>query len=204
MIKLDFTLVKNFDVSFLQKWYPEDYNLYDLNSPSQKINNVVKGEHYKLLNFFSTLYKDCTLIDGGSKSGISALALGYNKNNKVISYDLHKVCPKYEVEYQNIHFVQKNILLEDKSVLLSAPLILLDLDPHDGIQETKFFELLRSINYKGLIILDDISTELTPKYFSGMKKFWDSIPEKKWDITLVGHGSGTGLVSFGVDIEVLL
>ena len=62
----------------------------------------------------------------------------------------------------------------------------------------------RLSNYKGLIILDDISTELTPKYFSGMKKFWDSIPEKKWDITLVGHGSGTGLVSFGVDIEVLL
>jgi predicted O-methyltransferase YrrM len=35
-------------------------------------------------------------------------------------------------------------------------LILLDIDPHDGIQEAKFLDILRRIQYQGIVIMDDI------------------------------------------------
>jgi hypothetical protein len=203
-MKLDLNLVKDHDVSFMERWYPFEYNHHKINSPTHSNDGLEHGEHYKLLGFLSTLYENCNIIDGGSRTGMSALALGANKRNSVRSYDLIQVSPAYRSEYTNISFFQKDLLTESPEVLLQSPLIFLDLDPHDGVQETRFFEILRNIGYRGIVILDDISTPGTHFMFPGMVSFWNSIPEKKWDISKVGHGSGTGLVAFNMDLEVTL
>ena len=40
-------------------------------------------EHYMLLAYFSTYYNNSIIIDIGSLKGCSALALSYNKTNKI-------------------------------------------------------------------------------------------------------------------------
>jgi len=61
---------------------------------------------------------------------------------------------------------------------------------HDGIFEIHFHKYLQNIKYKGLLMLDDI------KLNKSMVNYWDSIKEEKFDISHVGHHSGTGLVIF--------
>lgn len=201
-MNLNLENVNSHDVSFMEKWYPFEYNHHKINTPTYHNDGLEHGEHYKLLAHMSTLFEGKTLIDGGSRTGMSALALGGNKRNTIRSYDLIRVSPAYSPEYPNIQFYQKDILTESKEVLLSSPLIFLDLDPHDGVQETNFFNILRGIDYKGLVVLDDISTPGTHFMFPGMVTFWNSITEPKYDISKYGHGSGTGLVSFGIDVTL--
>ncbi len=82
-------------------------------------------------------------------------------------------------------------------IINSAKFILLDIAAHDGKQEEIFINKLKPINYKGFIICDDI--HLTPQ----MKKWWNSVDLKKYDIIeighwslVTGHWSGTGIISF--------
>lgn len=203
-MKIDLNLVKDHDVSFMEKWYSSEYNHHKINKPTYCNDGLEHGEHYKLLGFLSTLYENCNIIDGGSRTGMSALALGGNRRNLIRSYDLIQVSPAYKNDYPNITFYQKDLLTESPEILLQTPLIFLDLDPHDGVQETRFFEILRNIGYRGIVILDDISTPGTHFMFPGMVSFWNSITEKKIDISSVGHGSGTGLVVFNMDVEVII
>ena len=46
------------------------------------LNNVGK-EHYKLLSYFSTLFNNSNILDIGTYSGCSALALSYNSTNTI-------------------------------------------------------------------------------------------------------------------------
>jgi len=80
---------------------------------------------------------------------------------------------------------------EDPDVLKS-PFILIDVDPHDGIQEKEFHEFFLKNKYRGLVAWDDIHLPL-------MNPWWNSINEpnvKKVDLTRVGHHSGTGLLIY--------
>jgi hypothetical protein len=72
------------------------------------------------------------------------------------------------------------------------PFIFIDVDPHDGIQETKMIQKLVDKKYKGYVLLDDIHLN------QAMQNFWDSIPVtvRKVDLTEIGHWSGTGLLIF--------
>lgn len=45
-------------------------------------------EHYKLLAYFSTQFNGVNIIDIGTHRGSSALALSYNINNTVHSFDI--------------------------------------------------------------------------------------------------------------------
>ena len=47
---------------------------------------------------------------------------------------------------------------------------------------------LKTINYLGVLILDDIHLN------KEMKFFWENINEDKLDISVFGHSSGTGVV----------
>ena len=68
------------------------------------------------------------------------------------------------------------------------------------------YEWLKSNNYKGIIVYDDIclkkgmSANGYEYTTTNMIDFWDKIPDKhKINLTSVGHWSGTGLVYFDVD-----
>jgi hypothetical protein len=143
-------------------------------------------EHYRLLIYISTLLDNSTIYDIGTHRCYSSIALSFNKTNKVISYDVIKQIPSYPIK-SNIKYCLGNII--DKEDLNNSSLIFLDVN-HDGIFENKFYNHLHDINWKGLLILDDINLN------DDMKLFWNNIIEEKYDITKIGHWSGTGIVYF--------
>ena len=153
-------------------------------------------EHYKLLAYLASLYNNVDIFDIGTYYGYSALALASgNKANTVLSFDLEKKgSPPVE---SNITYCFDNLMESSgqniwKERLLRSPLIMLDIDPHEGTREYDFYRWLYQNNYQGIVVCDDI------RHFPEMRSnFWDKVaPEHKIDITKFGHWSGTGLFFF--------
>lgn len=143
-------------------------------------------EHYSLLSKISNEYHNTILYDIGTYLGLSALALSSNQSNKIVSYDIG-----YFVEIErpeNVEFRIGNFYTDHG--LLKSPLIMFDIDPHNGKDEREFVDYLEKNNYKGIVIFDDIHLNV------GMKQFWNSIIQEKHDYTYMGHWSGTGVVVF--------
>jgi predicted nicotinamide N-methyase len=163
--------------SFLKKGYPN--NWFFMNAGL---------EHYRLLAYISKLYKGKKLLDIGSYQGNSAIALAHNQKNDVISYDLAKVPIIDKIKNVNIEFRIGNILL-DNDLILSSPFILLD-TYHNGDFEQEFVNHLLKIKYKGLVMFDDIYLN------KEMTNFWNGLKNEKYDITHIGHYTGTGIAIF--------
>lgn len=159
-------------------------------------------QHYRLLSHLSTLFHHTTIIDIGTHRGSSALALSYNTTNTIHSFDIVDHVENVLIKQKsNIQFIIDNLfdkLDHYKTLLLSSPLIFLDIDPHDGYLEYQLYKWLKTNQYDGLLLCDDIW------HFEGMRNhFWYKIEEQyKYDLTDVGHFSGTGLITFKpVDIN---
>lgn len=160
--------------------------------------NTVSGEHFKLCAYLSTKFNMTTIIDAGTSYGNSAIAFAHNPNNIVRTYDINNNDFDSFKQYPNIVPVIKDINTEDKNILLKSPLIMLDIDPHDGAQEKVFSDLLTEIGYEGFMLCDDI--HLNPS----MQFWWDSLDRPTYDVTEIGHHHGTGLVCFGnVEVEII-
>lgn len=143
-------------------------------------------EHYNLLSTLSNEYNGVKIYDIGTYKGLSALALSANPNNLVISYDIG-----YFIEVDrpvNVEFRIGNFYTDAE--MLSSPLIMFDIEPHNGLDERVFIDNLLRVGYKGTVIFDDIHLN------DGMQKFWDSVTQEKYDLTTMGHWSGTGKVIF--------
>ena len=179
---------------------PSIINTHDLSAlwPYAKGNqfkyfNLESGnEHYRLLFHISwQIPNQSTIIDIGTSTGHSALALSANPNICVITYN---ICD----EVQNTHsFKEKNNIdirikncLEDIDILLQSPFIMLDVF-HDGIFEKQLIAKLIKCNYNGIVLCDDIFLN------KEMVEFWNWVPLKKADISEYGHWSGTGIILFG-------
>ena len=61
---------------------------------------------------------------------------------------------------------------------------------HDGEFEQEFADYLTEINYKGLVMFDDIHLN------SEMSNFWDGLENEKYDLTDIGHHTGTGIAVY--------
>lgn len=175
--------LRSIDIQSLSSHIVEtEYVEYFLDSPGR--------EHYKLLAYFSTQYSNSTLLDVGTYKGCSALALSYNKTNSIKSFDVATGLRTVQNAPENIEFIVDDVTNEEHiDLILNSPFILLDTD-HDGPFEHKFYQHIKQIGYKGLLMLDDT------KLNTAMIEFWDSITEEKYDITEFGHHSGTGIVIF--------
>jgi hypothetical protein len=83
---------------------------------------------------------------------------------------------------------------------------MIDVDPHDGVQEREMYDFLKNKNWSGLLILDDIldnwSVRIPGAKPQEMRKWWDEIQEEKYDVSDVAHSSGTGLVNFGNKFKI--
>ena len=117
--------------------YELDHNPYYFHMESGK-------EHYRLLMYVSTLYNDEVIFDVGTNKCMSALALSYNKSNRVKTYDIVKLLPE-NPNVDNIEYIlgdsTKDLDLE------KCPVIFLDVD-HDGLYEDIFYEHIKNINWK--------------------------------------------------------
>ena len=143
-------------------------------------------EHYRLLAYISTLFKGETLIDVGSYKGDSARALSFNKINGVISYDIEPQPEISNIDLPNVTFKVMNVL-EETILIDSIPFMILD-TYHNGDFEQEFMNKLIEIDYHGLVMFDDIHLNRQ------MQTFWHGIAQVKWDVTHMGHHTGTGIV----------
>ena len=78
-IKLDKDAIKSLDISHLAK---QSLNENDWLTAGQS--------EYRLYARLSTQFNNTTILDVGTRTGGSALALSYNETNNVMSYDLQE------------------------------------------------------------------------------------------------------------------
>ncbi len=173
-------------------------DILDLDSLSENIiSDEYRGfflckssvEHYRLLSYLSLSENNITLLDIGTLKGCSALAMSINQTNKVYSFD---VGYSFDLNQrpENITFLIDDVTKPEYiQIILDSKYILLD-TYHDGSFERIFYNHLKSIGYKGYLLLDD--TKLNPE----MESFWSDIDLPKKDISSLGHWSGTGVVFF--------
>lgn len=160
-------------------------------------------EHYRLLSHLSSLFQDSIILDIGTHRGSSALALSSNSSNIVHSFDIvDKVVNNPLKHLMNIEFHHENLLDPEvqskwKDTILKSAFMFLDIDPHNGKLELEFYHYLKEIGYQGFVVYDDIW------YFKEMRDhFWYNIPEEnRFDLTHLGHWSGTGIVTFNDEIK---
>ena len=156
------------------------------NMPQHYVGEV-GVEHYRMLSAIVSSIQDNIVVDIGTYQGCSALAMAANENVQVISYDIMNRLRSLPKE-KNIEYRVEN-LLKTKN-LPKTSLIMLDVDPHDAIQEPMFMNLFDDLGYKGIVICDDIHLS------SHMEDWWNSIDRENIDLTSIGHHSGTGMVYF--------
>lgn len=165
--------------------------------------------HYALLGYLSSLQKQSVIVDIGTRWGDSARALASEPSNFVYSFDIMNAADRIakansvdvkglEEQLGNIQFFQSTNILRSKrglAILRVAKIVLLDTlhQPDANAFEYDFVNLLLKNGFKGLLICDDIHLN------AQMEKWWNSISLKKYDLTEVGHSSGTGLVDFSAN-----
>jgi predicted O-methyltransferase YrrM len=147
------------------------------------------NQHYRLLAHISNSLPDGAIVfEIGTRWCVSAVALSRNPNINVVTCDIEK---QFDMTLpSNVEF----ILGDGFEVLenyIHANVIFMDVDPHDGIQERKMIKKLSELNFKGILVLDDIHLN------KEMNDVWNEIDLDKFDATQIGHYSGTGIVFFG-------
>lgn len=181
---LEKATIDNIDLSSLSKYV--DWNANNF----QYFNLEAGKEHYKLLAYLSQTLKCRKLVDIGTYLGYSAVALSFNDQKHVYSYDIFNWIPDEGTTAEaksNVTLFVGDYMSDFKDIVKDTDLIMIDID-HTGATEAEIMTILRNLNYKGLVLLDDINLN------DEMRKFWNDIPETKMDISSVGHWSGTGLV----------
>lgn len=171
------------------QWNPNAFGFFQ-QGPGQ--------EHYRLLADLSAqLRPGSKVADVGTLYGASALALSSNPEVHVTTYDIHPCIPSVgnvltALNRPNIRAKVMSGQL-DIAYIATCDMVMLDIDPHDGEQETKFIQLLIDHGFRGILVCDDIN--LNPN----MSSFWEEgIPAtiKKIEATKLGHWTGTGIAVF--------
>jgi hypothetical protein len=186
---------KYYIMQTLQKPTKETIEAIDLSAQHQLtvsgrsvefLNGEPGKEHYKLLAWISTQFKSSKITEVGTLDGCGALALSYNDNNQVTTWDIrfYDDCAKFPTNVQR-NIVTMNYLTE----VAKSKVIFYD-TMHDGIMEFQFIAALIAFKWKGVLILDDIYL------YECMTTMWNDIPLRKEDWTDIGHHSGTGIVFF--------
>jgi predicted O-methyltransferase YrrM len=164
--------------------------------------DIWPGEHYKLLSSFVQVLKPKVVIEIGTYTGISSLALKkyLPKDSKIITFDILHWKEFEDTVLKESDFSDKRLIqyaddLTDDfylnkhfEILKKANLIFVDA-VHDGKMEEKLFQQFEKIPFETnpYVILDDIRVW-------GMLKAWRDIKKPKMDLTSFGHWSGTGLL----------
>jgi hypothetical protein len=171
-------------------------------SNAEEFFGVCGKEHYRLLAYLSTLINDSNIVEIGTHTGYSALALAYNKSNTVHTFDIIDNVTNHKIkEVENIKFHKQDLFTEYGQniwgdTILKSGFIFLDVEPHNGFMESEMYRFLNMNFYKGFVVCDDIW------YFKEMRdNFWYKIPYNyRYDLTEFGHFSGTGIFTFDENI----
>lgn len=182
--------IKNIDLEFLVQDIDIILNNSNVNTWGNYLNSDLGVNPYKLYAFLSTIFDNSIILDIGTQYGSSTLSLSYNKTNRVIGYDIN--------DWGTSAIIKENIVWKimdfrnDVSINFDeVKMIVIDVDPHDGVQEREMVKFLKDKKWSGILILDDIHKDYK------MEDFWNSIEnEYKLDYTDIGHVTGTGIIIF--------
>ena len=212
-IIIDYEKIRRMDKSLLtnvKDFTSEAYVNYLLAEPGK--------EHYPFLSYISSTYGDCRhFTDIGTRVVTSALALGSNLKSPVWTFDLPSSSERKEAfrgrteeEWQSraqttgldIKFHNLDLMKASNDELkqyLGTWFVMLDTfhQPDTVPFEREFFQRMIDIGFKGILALDDIHLN------SEMKQWWKEVEDgaerggyHTYDISEIGHYSGTGLVDF--------
>jgi hypothetical protein len=194
VIELNKTVIDSLDLSTSHKYikWNKNFEYFDLESGK---------EHYKLINYISScVSKEYPIIDIGTYFGFSAIAAHFD-DNKVITYDICDCIPDdEEMSIKNAENIEIKIMncVNDMINICKSEFIILDIDPHNGEEERVIMKALSDNGFKGILLLDDI------KLNEDMIKFWNEIELRKIDVTSVGHWSGSGIVFYSDEYNIIL
>ena len=166
--------------------------------------SVWPGEHYRLLAGLASVLGPSTIVEIGTATGLSALALraGAPETARVVTYDIvpWREYPGAVLRESDLADGRLSQHVDDlstpaglerhRSVLEDATLVFIDA-AKDGEQERRFLDLLGGLTYREppIVVFDDIRQWK-------MLAIWREITRPKLDLTSFGHWSGTGLVDF--------
>jgi predicted O-methyltransferase YrrM len=161
------------------------------------------GEHYRLLAGLVRTLKPRTVVEIGTATGLSALAM-YGElppEGRIVTFDLILWADYPGSVLRDDDFADGRLTqeLHDLStqqpgahaqLLETADLIFIDA-AKDGRQERRFLRLLETTPLRAdpIVVFDDIRVW-------NMLEIWREVRRPKLDITSFGHWSGTGLVDF--------
>lgn len=182
--------VRNKDLSHLNQY--QDW------SPHYHLWNTPAGEsEYKLYAYLSQKFNNTAILEVGTRYGGSTVAFSDNPTNKVIGYDIMEWTTHSTLNKENIDLRIGNFMEDDTLNYDEISIIMIDVDPHDGVQEPPMLKFLEEKKWKGLLILDDIGPE-----WAAIEKMWNELPYEKYDVTDIGHWSGTGIINFGKKLNI--
>jgi hypothetical protein len=166
--------------------------------------DVWPGEHYKLLTALVAVLRPTTIVEIGTATGMSALAMksALGVDARIVTFDVlpwrgYKGGVLDDGDFADGRLEQR---VDDLSTdagrranvetLRSAELIFVDAK-HDGAQEREFVRGFQEVGLANgpIVVFDDIR-------MWGMLGFWQEIARPKLDLTSFGHWSGTGLVDY--------
>lgn len=161
------------------------------------------GEHYRLLAGLVRTVKPRTVVEIGTATGLSALAM-YGQlpsEGRIVTFDLIPWVQYPGAVLSQDDFADGRLTQElhdfstqqpgvHAELLETADLIFIDA-AKDGRQERRFLRLLETtpLRRDPIVIFDDIRVW-------NMLEIWREVRRPKLDITSFGHWSGTGLVDF--------
>ena len=198
---------------------------------ARRIINPPGVEHYSLLRYLTQYHADCrAVVDIGTGMVASALALGA-AGTRVHSFDLpgigrrerQKAFRDKDEDRWTADLVEAGLELEfhEKNVMRMPPerfikfmnstwLIFLDTNhlPYSKPFEREFFDRLMAMQYKGIVVLDEIHGAGT---FGGETERWwyelkDHAEERGYqchDVTAIGHFTGTGIIDFSGKVKII-
>lgn len=171
--------------------------------------SVFPGEHYHLLAALVRCMKPSQVVEVGTFTGLSALAImsELQPDARLITYDIIPWRQIPETALREADFVSGRLeqrigdlangryFHENLDVLLGSQLIFVD-GPKDGVFEPAFLKLITAARRRmpALLIFDDIR-------LWNMLGLWSELSLDKLDMTSFGHWSGTGLCWLSGSVE---
>jgi len=218
-IIIDYEKIRKMDKSPLKRVKP-----YTIKAYEKYMLDDAGNEHYTFLNYISATYGDCRhFTDIGTRYVASSLAAGSNFKTPIWTFDLPTSVERKEafrgrgekgwkkvVQAEGVQIKFHNVDLmkvsdEKIKFYLGTWFVMLDTfhEPDTVPFEREFFQRMIDIGFKGVLALDDIHLN------SEMKKWWKELQKgaekggyKTYDITEIGHSTGTGLVDFSGKVTI--
>lgn len=180
----------------------------DLSEVSRRIPSGIRypdlwpGQHYRLLAALVSILQPKTVVEIGTYSGLSALAIrhGLSSASNLHTFDIvpWRALPETVLREEDFAGGQVRQMVADLSspgiarehagLLRNADFLFVDA-AKDGVMEWKLLANFREIGLKpgAILFFDDIRVW-------NMLAVWKSIRDPKLDITSFGHYTGSGMV----------